>query len=443
MAALWLASYPDGGVRKCSPGRPRACLATQRWFQELLDEHGEGVADSMLYMLQQGGKVRGQHGMTKVHGLIRVTAENCSSNDSGVTPWHRESQLQRLLYDLPLDDYDVAVVDYQGCEELQEISHKLSRFQGSGGLSAISWTMPLFVAHWADAAGQVALHGGISASEQLRRWGFHDADANCVPVITVPYPIAFLIMEGRWSRILLLVRWHQDLHLHRCRRHSLSQTGPLAGWPPPGSAAWSRCGASEPPVDLQDIPALDVNALLEISGSVRQWAPSILAGSAGEACREELERVLTRLDKWTFSWQQAMGMLNLPRGASAFRHDSRKLLSAVRMSAHLKGGPRSLVDVLAKSLALALPEFLRADFIAHTLKPTTLPSRATIQRGELALDVALMLLQRLREQSHGQNVIRIAWADSSPLAGYDWIWSQYHEIPVRDLPLTFKAVQNY
>ena len=194
MAALWLASYPDGGVRKCSPGRPRACLATQRWFQELLDEHGEGVADSMLYMLQQGGKVRGQHGMTKVHGLIRVTAENCSSNDSGVTPWHRESQLQRLLYDLPLDDYDVAVVDYQGCEELQEISHKLSRFEGSGGLSKILWTMPLFVAHWADAAGQVALHGGISASEQLRRWGFHDADANCVPVITVPWPIAFLII---------------------------------------------------------------------------------------------------------------------------------------------------------------------------------------------------------------------------------------------------------
>ena len=59
----------------------------------------------------------------------------------------------------------------------------------------------------------------------------------------------------------------------------------------------------------------------------------------------------------------------------------------------------------------------------------------TIKRSENAL----MMLQRSREAAT-PDVDPITRTDSSPIAGYDWLWSQYHEFEKRNVVPVFQAV---
>jgi hypothetical protein len=153
----------------------------------------------------------------------------------------------------------------------------------------------------------------------------------------------------------------------------------------------------------------------------------------------------SRLDHWQLSWRQYMHAAPIPGRGSRFRHDSKRLLQAVRLAARIRGGSGGLVDVIAKSLAAALPPFLQPAFIddvsgaLHDSVKSSLPSSSAIQRAELALDVAMMLVQRGRAASQ-PDVVRVGWADSSPIGGRDWIWSEYHEIERGRLVETFEAV---
>ena len=86
-------------------------------------------------------------------------------------------------------------------------------------------------------------------------------------------------------------------------------------------------------------------------------------------------------------------MLSIEGGGTRFRHNSRKLLDSIRFSSMLMGGPTALVDALAQSLAIALPEFLRQPFVKSVTQPSDLlrsitPSPAIVRRYELSLDVA-------------------------------------------------------
>ena len=109
-----------------------------------------------------------------------------------------------------------------------------------------------------------------------------------------------------------------------------------------------------------------------------------------------------------------------------------------------------MLEIIAKSLATTLPPFLQQAFLDDVTGALTddarasLPSACIIRRCELSLDAALMLVQRDRVASAGlaagkPSVVRFGWADSSPIAGFDWIWSEYHEISRDRLVETFEA----
>ena len=140
-----------------------------------------------------------------------------------------------------------------------------------------------------------------------------------------------------------------------------------------------------------------------------------------------------------------MGMLYLPGGGDRFRHSSRKLLSAIYLGNELKGGSAKLTKVIAQALSLALPPFMREAFLENTLRPSqwlrdSLPSPALIRRHEVSLDVAMILYERERCRIDGDMKCRIGWTDSSPLKGYDWIWSQYHEVAQDNVIKVFNSV---
>ena len=75
------------------------------------------------------------------------------------------------------------------------------------------WTHPLFQPHWGcDDAAASQNAGGSDTQAQLRFWGI-DSDPKDIPMLLLPWPLAFLTSHHKWSRLLLLTRWHPMLRL--------------------------------------------------------------------------------------------------------------------------------------------------------------------------------------------------------------------------------------
>jgi hypothetical protein len=85
------------------------------------------------------------------------------------------------------------------------------------------------------------------------------------------------------------------------------------------------------------------------------------------------------------------------------------------------------------------PQFRDAFLLANKQLVRKPPSASMLRIAEFSLDVGLMLLAR-RRSLNAAHVSRFSWVDSSPMCGYDWIWSQEHEIRDDKLISTFEAV---
>jgi hypothetical protein len=147
-----------------------------------------------------------------------------------------------------------------------------------------------------------------------------------------------------------------------------------------------------------------------------------------QQCAAEMSTLSARFDRWHLDWKLCLGAAPYQSGGGRFRHDSKRLLEVLRLAIRLRGGSSTLVRWIAQALSATLPPFLQRAFIddvtgdlATPLKKM-MPSPSSIRRAELSLDIALLTLQRQSGQK-STNVVRVGWADSSPLAGYDWIWS--------------------
>lgn len=68
------------------------------------------------------------------------------------------------------------------------------------------------------------------------------------------------------------------------------------------------------------------------------------------------------------------------------------------------------------------------------------PGHSTMQRYELTLDVACMLLERRRQGLLQSDVCKFSMTDSSPQENRDWVWHQYVEVAHQDLVSLFDDV---
>ena len=128
------------------------------------------------------------------------------------------------------------------------------------------------------------------------------------------------------------------------------------------------------------------------------------------------------LHAWGLSFQQISNCQLGVTKFSRYKYSADKLLKAVRLALRLRGGPVALEDTIARSLALALPLYLQGSFLRDhndslrlRLHDSLVPSRSMVQRSELALDVAILLL--VRSMFSAQSY-RFALSDSSPLGGH-------------------------
>ena len=452
---VWLASAPDGcfrfrSAKEGGPYRFRHTLEPADWFCQLLERcGGEGFHKEVLHAFAGRSSTSSESDGVQVCALLRISNAGCVYEAGPLTQWSQESDLLRAFFQFPLDSYDVVAEKIWVCKSPMFLTHKKVRQFGAGGIGKITKTQPLFVAHWGSdgnasdlllesETGQVLEAGRVLA-------GLQDSRAAAdLPMITMPWPVVFLLTKRAWSKIILLVRWHAALNQHN-RRGRWQWTGLLEGWPPQHANVWAQRGQHQPNDGRpeQHLQALDADTLQKFAGIIRSWAPALLEGAQPPAsARDDLGFVVTTLDNWSLSWRETLGMLNIPGACARFRHHSHKLLDCIRISSFLTGGPSTLVDVLAQALAITLPPFLREPFIKNITRSSReansiVPSASLIQRYEIALDVALMLYCRGKAAT---KCVRVGWADSSPLAGFDWIWSQYHEVPVSHLVRVHKAV---
>ena len=163
-----------------------------------------------------------------------------------------------------------------------------------------------------------------------------------------------------------------------------------------------------------------------------------------ELAKESLGNCRGLLRSWAWATQlaEAEGEEAQSTSVGRFRHSSHKLLSAIQLSTALRGGAAGLRVALINTLALVCPPILVGALTRGFQKDAvvrTVPSSTTIRRNELALDIAMMLQRRLE---YPQNMVRWAWADSSEVAGHDWYWSQFHELPQDQLTATVRAAHD-
>ena len=103
----------------------------------------------------------------------------------------------------------------------------------------------------------------------------------------------------------------------------------------------------------------------------------------------------------------------------------------------LKGGASTVAEVVSRSLTLAMPEIYKDAIVDLCSWPGSTPSPALARYYELSLDVAIMLI--LRDRCDVKGCVRFDWSDASQQTGYDWLLSQYKEVPRSSIVECFEA----
>ena len=112
-----------------------------------------------------------------------VTPMRCAA-DKGKWYWHHEHR-QAVA-----QDHDVAMLSSDSNDSIG----------GDGGFISDSETDVV------DGSGHPEC-----AADVLRAWGITDTTADNVPVLLLPEPIVYLIINKQWQHLVLLTRWHATL----------------------------------------------------------------------------------------------------------------------------------------------------------------------------------------------------------------------------------------
>ena len=285
----------------------------------------------------------------------------------------------------------------------------------------------LYYPYWVDEADAGSMNlrlVGIqhTAREVLNAWAMDAIDFDRIPCIQCPLSICALILRGEWKDLLCLARWEQPL-----KRAGLPR--PFGDWP---DSAWMhRVSQRQPFAPCRKLPALEglesmQELLLQFVAPMQQHLPEVEWSTSAA----KLETVLTELEHWKLTAAEVAGQhpLRSADGRSHLRYSSVKLVECLRLCRTLKGGARRLAFVIERAMNIVPGVDVQCK--------KELPSASTMQRYELSFDVALMLWRADRWKGFA----RWMWMDSSPQKNYDWVWSEYDELPRRCLIPVFQAV---
>ena len=336
-------------------------------------------------------------------------------------------------YDRPSDSYEVRIEHVWPLKDRYQLLFKraANRDNGMGGHSSIRHGYPLFFGSWDGLpAGDLELEQDILVNDVLRDYQFQgdvETAAEDIPVLLLPYPVTWLIKNNKCTFILLLLcRWHGLIHQSGISRRQERFPGPITGWPPCDSPAWEAIDDNMKICSTDDVHEFDVDALDSMADGLTYIARSL----KNSGHMDRLEKIMASLRGW------GAALRGDDQVARKHRHSSEKVVESIKLMRCLKGGAGALADILVKSIALTVPEVFRPAFIEGCRRPSHNPASSMLQHYELSFDAAITMLQIDRTINPK---IRFDWNDSSPQAGYDWLWSEYRQIAKRDIPQAFNA----
>ena len=369
-------------------------------------------------------------------GLVRVSTRECAHENGPLTCWSEEGMIQREHYGNPRDGYELMAEEVlQLVHGPQHLSLRLGKPHQEDGVSKINLNQPFFMGVWGGSASEFEVRrvsqtsvtpAPVSVSRVLDAWAIK-GDGSELPCLLVPFPIAALLMRNRWRHLFACTRWHNNMSPQNQSLRIKCRPGVLAGWPPESSRAWG-CEAEEEidPVDF------DPDHCAEIAQALCEFAPDLLEAAEQRDDpnqRLRLEAYVETLRCWSRSMWQAQGVLRKDDDSEPFVTSSLQLWQCISMSRGLKGGPAALKRALVDAVRIAVPSNMCSAFLEAIESPqsTVAPSPSTMQSANLPVEVALCMYERERWDVDVP-AYRWAWSDSSPMAGYDWLWSQFKEI---------------
>ena len=189
----------------------------------------------------------------------------------------------------------------------------------------------------------------VTLKSLLRAWNIQQLPAD-IPVLAVPFPLAFLVCLRQLSRLMVLARWHDCLCLYKQVRAPHQYAGPVTGWPPEQAAVWQQLGRHSHPQKSYSDP-ITSGALSEIATVMRRASRSLLDAGLGAECA----RGAIRVSQWSDDLDTVGVGSTAADPSGRFQHGSLKLIEAIRIACDLKGGANKVLSLTKRCINLAAP----------------------------------------------------------------------------------------
>ena len=157
-----------------------------------------------------------------------------------------------------------------------------------------------------------------------------------MPILALPESIAFLVMMGKWTDLVILASWHQYLcdPDNGARSFVGRPLFRIFHWPPQDSLVWQTDLAQT--IKHEDIPELNAAELTVIADQIRRWGAGYLHAAPGdvEVARQadQMRLTIARLQSWASSMAEVEGAVTITHIVPhmRWRQSCMQMLDAIR-----------------------------------------------------------------------------------------------------------------
>ena len=237
--------------------------------------------------------------------------------------------------------------------------------------------------------------------------------------LAVPEPIANLILREAWKSLLLQGDWGSD-----------DQIRLFEDWPP---NAWRpQSDEPRPPVEFSwHTLGQALKAVRDVAEALPPLPEPALNGDgdddeiAARDCSAALSRVAWMLQSWQSSLE---GDSAAYCGRGSAMHSSEKMIRYLRLVWY-SGSTNRLERIIKHALTASMSPLFAAGILQALETPKKQPSKSSLKRYRLVLDVSYLLLSQVENQAANHaGCQRYLWADSSPSKHHNWLWVEQHSV---------------
>ena len=205
--------------------------------------------------------------------------------------------------------------------------------------------------------------------------------------MTLPDVLLELIIRGQWHDLIILRRWHT----------TAIPRALFIDWPPPD---WAPSAEYQPAIVPRDFDEEVLGNMVQV---IQSWIPLIEPAAIGpnddddDANMDGVNGILgsaSRIVSILSSWQSALsGSLPSAEGRGQRMHGASKLLKYLRC-AWCAGSTNKLDLVMKHAILASMPGPVALGLLRHLDNKPVHPSKWSLKRYRLALDVAFLYLSQ-------------------------------------------------